>query len=378
MYMKRKVKSNGEAYYAYLIVYVDDLLSIDIKPNDAIRHIGEMFRIKDGSVGFPNMYLGANIRKWQAQNAAGEAVNCVAMGPNSYVKEAVRVVEERMKEFKLAFASRRYHKTPFTSSSYRPELDSSDFCEPSMIGFYQNLMGILRWACEIGRLDVLLEASLLSQYMVAPRRGHLAQALNIFAYLKAHDRSWMVFDPNKFDVEWTPMGNEVSPRERAEVMSRIYPDAKEVKPPGMPEPLGVPVQLTMFVDADHAGNQVTRRSHTGILIFANMAPIQWLSKRQNTVESSTFGSEFVALKTGVEIMEGIRYKLKMLGVPIDGETRILCDNQSVIKNGSFPESVLKKKHCSVAYHVYFNSTILYLKNRCHGCGSHELWSVYSA
>ena len=50
-------------------------------------------------------------------------------------------------------------------------------------------------------------------------------------------------------------------------------------------------------------------------------------------------------------MEGIRYKLKMLGVPIEGETRILCDNQSVIKNGSFPESVLKKKHCSVAYHV---------------------------
>ena len=351
MYMKRKIKSNGEAYYSYLIVYVDDLLSIDIDPDITIRQIGETFRIKEGSVGFPNMYLGANIRKWQAQNTAGEPVDCIAMGPNSYIKEAVRVVEARMKEYKLSFASKRYHNTPFTSSAYRPELDATEFCEPSLIGFYQNLMGILRWACEIGRLDVLLESSLLSQYMVAPREGHLAQALNIFAYLKAHDRSWMVFDPNKFDIEWSPMGNEVPPRERAEVMSRIYPDAKDVNPPGMPEPLGVSIQLTMFVDADHAGNQVTRRSHTGILIFGNMAPIQWYSKRQNTVESSTFGSEFVALRTAVELMEGIRYKLKMLGVPLEGETRVLCDNQSVIKNGSFPESVLKKKHCSVAYHV---------------------------
>ena len=41
----------------------------------------------------------------------------------------------------------------------------------------------------------------------------------------------------------------------------------------------------------------------------------------------------------------------MLGSPIDGDTRILCDNQSVIKNGSFPESVLKKKHCSITYHI---------------------------
>ena len=351
VYLKRKRKSNGDAYYAYLIVYVDDLLSIDVDPDATIRQIGETFRIKEGSVGFPDMYLGANIRKWKAQNVAGEDVDCVAMGPNSYIKEAVRVVEERMKEYGLSFASKRYHSTPFTSASYRPELDSTDFCEPSMIGFYQNLMGILRWACEIGRLDVLLEASLLSQYMVAPREGHLAQALNIFAYLKRHDRSWMVFDPNKFDIEWKPMGSEVSPKERAEIMSKIYPDCKDIDPPGMPEPLGVPIQLTMFVDADHAGNRVTRRSHTGIIVFGNMAPIQWLSKRQNTVESSTFGSEFVALRTAVEMMDGIRYKLKMFGVPLEGETRILCDNQSVIKNGSFPESVLKKKHCSVAYHV---------------------------
>ena len=63
------------------------------------------------------------------------------------------------------------------------------------------MVDILRWACEIGRLDMLLETALLSQYIVAPRMGHLRPTLNVFAYLKAHDRSWMVFDPCKFDVE---------------------------------------------------------------------------------------------------------------------------------------------------------------------------------
>jgi hypothetical protein len=50
------------------------------------------------------------------------------------------------------------------------------------------------------------------------------------------------------------------------------------------------------VDANHAGNVMTRRSHTGILIFVQKAQIMWYSKNQNTVESSTFGFELVALR----------------------------------------------------------------------------------
>ena len=53
----------------------------------------------------------------------------------------------------------------------------------------------------------------------------------------------------------------------------------------MPKPLGKSVDINAFVDADHAGNKVTRRSHTGVLIYCNMAPILWYSKKQNTIES---------------------------------------------------------------------------------------------
>ena len=69
----------------------------------------------------------------------------------------------------------------------------------------------------------------------------------------------------------------------------------------------------MNVDADHAGDKLTRRSRTGFLIYANMAPIVWNMRKQNTVESSTFGSEFVALKSSVETLRGVKYKLRMMG-----------------------------------------------------------------
>ena len=93
-----------------------------------------------------------------------------------------------------------------------------------------------------------------------------------------------------------------------------------------------------------------RRSHTGVLIFVNRAPILWFSKRQTTVETSTFGSEIIALRIAVELVEGLRYKLRMLGVSIDGPCDVFCDNNSVVLNTTRPESPLKKKHCSVAYH----------------------------
>ena len=105
----------------------------------------------------------------------------------------------------------------------------------------------------------------------------------------------------------------------------------------------------VFVDADHAGNKITRRSHSGIIIFCNMAPIDWFSKRQNTVETSTYTSEIIALRIAIEKVEASCYKLRMFGVPIAGPARIFCDNESGVKCTSNVEAKLKKKHASVSY-----------------------------
>ena len=119
----------------------------------------------------------------------------------------------------------------------------------------------------------------------------------------------------------------------------------------MPEPRGHPVIISAFVDANHAGNIVTRHLHTGIFIFVQNAPIIWFSKRQNTVEVAMFGSEFVALRAAKDMLVALRYKLRMFGVPIDGPANIFCDNNGVVKNTTIPESMLAKKHNAINYHA---------------------------
>jgi hypothetical protein len=86
------------------------------------------------------------------------------------------------------------------------------------------------------------------------------------------------------------------------------------------------------------------------LIFLNCALVSSLSKIQTTIETSVFGAEFVALKHVLETLRGLRYKLRMMEVPISGPSYIYGDNMSVIHNAQRPESTLKKKSNSICYH----------------------------
>ena len=126
---------------------------------------------------------------------------------------------------------------------------------------------------------------------------------------------------------------------------------KEELPPNAPPAHGNEVEINAFVDADHAGDKLTRRSHTGILIFLNSAPIIWYSKRQATIETSTFGSEVVALRTCLELTKELRYKLRMLGVPLAGPAVVWGDNKSVVNGASIPTNKLNKKHLGICYHA---------------------------
>jgi len=160
--------------------------------------------------------------------------------------------------------------------------------------------------------------------------------------LKKHENSTLVFD------DAVPFIDEQCFKKVN--WKEFYGDVTEAIPPNRPEPRGNKIKMTAFVDSDHAGNLATRRSQTGILIFLNKAPIVWYSKRQNTVESSTFGSEFIAMHVATEMIEALRYKLRMFGIPIDGPADVLCDNQSVVTNSSVPELQLSKKHNAICYH----------------------------
>ena len=259
------------------------------------------------------------------------------MSSSKYVKEAVRNVNNWLQDRGRELKKRAPSVLP---SDYRPELDATPYCGDDAAQYYMELIGMLRWAVELGRIDITCETSMMAAYSAAPREGHLDAVFHMFAYLGSHDRSRLVFDHtyveeyNEIDLDWTP----------------FYPDAKEAIPDRCPEPLGKPVQMTVFVDADHAGDLLTRRSRTGVLIYINRSPILWYSKKQNSIETSSFGSEFCALKTAMEMTIGLRHKLRMMGVPLDGPAHFRVDNMSVVHNSSRPESTLKKKSNAIAYH----------------------------
>ena len=231
------------------------------------------------------------------------------------------------------------------SDSFSPEMDGSAELGQSDHTFYQELIGVLRWATEIGRVDILLEVSLLSQYQAGPREGHMEQLLRIFAYLDANPKLTLYFDWRQPNIDRTKMQSS------CEDFKVYYRDAVEELPANMPKARGRDVTSHAWVDASHAANKKTRRSHTGFIIFVNNAPIIWHSRRQNTVEASTFGSEFIAMKACIEAITHLRYKLRMFGIPVADEgTHIFCDNEAVVKNSTKVESTLNKKHNSIAYH----------------------------
>ena len=118
----------------------------------------------------------------------------------------------------------------------------------------------------------------------------------------------------------------------------------------MPELRGQGFTMRAKVDADHASDTITRCSRTGFLVYLNCAPVYCWSKKQNSVESSSFGSEFIAMKQCCEHVHGLRYKLRMMGISCDDPTFIYRDNQPVLANTTVPDSMLKKKSQSIAYH----------------------------
>ncbi|KAI2492438.1 Reverse transcriptase (RNA-dependent DNA polymerase) [Fragilaria crotonensis] len=308
VWMKAATKADGTKFYSYVLAYVDDILCLDTNPKNVMDALSKVYKLKDGSVKAPDVYLGAEVKQFKI--------------PES---------DEPEDQVGHVFIQ-----------GYRPELDQTAELDAQRLNYYQGLVGVLRWICELGRVDILMPVSLMSRYLVSAREGHLQQLFHVFAYLKQYDRSTMVFDDTEPSYD---------PRRFAtQDWSKYYPDAKEAIPENMPEPRGKPVMMTCFVDADHAGCQLTRRSHTGVILYINRAPIIWYSKRQNTVESSTFGSEFIAMKIAVELIEGLRYKLRMMGVPVEDPCNVFCDNEAVAKNSTRPESTLKKKHQAIAYH----------------------------
>jgi hypothetical protein len=122
----------------------------------------------------------------------------------------------------------------------------------------------------------------------------------------------------------------------------IYAGAEGLIPDDNPIPLGKPVVMTTFVDANLYHDLVTGKSVSGILHLFNKTVIGWYSKKQGTVETTTYGLEFAAARTAMEQIIDLCIELRYLGVPIKGSTTMFGDNKSVVNSASVPYARLHK------------------------------------
>ena len=172
------LKSSCAAWQADLAATLQDLKFTSIQadpdvwiqsggthPKMTIVKLGKLHKLKPESVKEPGINLGAKIEKFQLPN--GKVF--WAMGSQAYVKNAVKVVDfllaEDHPEAKLMSTARN----PFPTG-YNPELVkiTPDLNKEIGLRFLQ-LVGILRWAVELGRIDIYAVLSQLSQHQALPR-----------------------------------------------------------------------------------------------------------------------------------------------------------------------------------------------------------------
>jgi hypothetical protein len=224
-----------------------------------------------------------------------------------------------------------------------PETDDTELLDEDGIQQYQSIIGSLQCAVSLGRLDVTTAVMTLSSFRALPRRGHLDRAKRVVSYLYRFK-----FAKIRFRTHEPDFSDLVVPE--YDWADAVYGKVKEDIPSDAPTPLGKPVVTVSYVDANLLHCLVTGRSVTGILHFLNGTPIDWYSKKMATVETATYGAEFVSARTCVEQLVDLRNTLRYLGVPLRERSFMFGDNESVVNSSVTPHAKLHKRHNALSFH----------------------------
>ena len=316
-------------HYEYIGVYVDDLLICSKHPQNIIDELsGPKHQFKLKGTGPITFHLGCDFFRDK------EGVLCYA--PRKYIE---KILDNYRRLFGVL---PRQVTSPLTKGDH-PELDTSELLDMEGIQIYQSLVGALQWVIQIGRFDVQTAVMTLSRFRAAPRKGHLDRIKRIHGYLSKMRHAVIRIRtemPDYSDI----------PTKEYDWKYTCYRGATEEIPHDTPRPLGKPVQTTHYFDANLYHDLISGRSVTGILHLFNKTPIDWYSKLQSTVETATFGSEYVAGRTCTEQVIDLRLTLRYLGVPIAGSSMVFGDNESMINTASVPYGKLHKRHNALSYH----------------------------
>jgi hypothetical protein len=314
-------------HYEYVCVYVDDLAVMMKRPQDFFTALKDRaYKLK--GVGEITYHLGGDFFR--------DPDGTLAWGAKTYVK---RIIEQS----KSIFGSLpKEYKTPIDKDDH-PELDLSAELPHAKIRDYQSLIGAFQWAVALGRYDIQCSVMTMGRFRTAPRVGHLQRLERIAGFLRKYPDGAIRF---RTDIpDYSALDHVTYDWEYS-----VYGGSQEELPNNMPPPRGKPVRTTTFEDANLLHDLTTGRSCTGILHLANQTPVAWFCKLQKTVETATYGSEFVAARLAAEQIMDLRYTLRMLGAPLDGKAYMFGDNQSVITSSTIPHSSLNKRHNALSYH----------------------------
>ena len=136
-----------------------------------------------------------------------------------------------------------------------------------------------------------------------------------------------------------------------------YGHVHEIIPEDIRDPLGKAVTSTTTDDANLNHCLATERSLTGCLHIVSHTLLDSYSERQATVETATYGSEFVASKTATEQIIDLKHTLRYLGVPIRTKSYLFGDNRSLVTSSTLPHSKLDKRHNILTYHRVRDATV---------------------
>ena len=314
--------------YEYVAVYVDDLCIAMKDPAGFIKELKQVHKYKIKGDGPIEYHLGCDYER-----APTGEMTC---SPRKYIEKSLDAFDKMFGHLPREYSS------PLEKNDH-PEIDESPELDTIGIKKYQSLIGTLQWLVSLGRFDIATAVMTMSRFRAAPRQGHLDRLMRIFGYVKKFRHAklrFLVDAPDYSDL----------PDQDHDWMYTVYGKVKEIVPSHFPAPKGKDVVLSTYVDANLYHDLVTGRSVTGILHLINKTPFDWFTKRQSTVETATYGSEFVAARIGVDQIIDIRDTLRCFGVPIRHKTIMFGDNQSVITSSTLPHSKLSKRHNALSYH----------------------------
>ena len=141
-----------------------------------MKALEDFYCLKDGYEK-PKRYLGADVVEWRFSEEVDKPR--WSLSSSQYVKEAIKNVELELAKSNLRLPSNASTPMPL---KYRPELDTSPLLTDEAVNYYKSQISILRWAVELGRIDIYIDTALLSQHLVHPRQGHLGAVYHIYIY----------------------------------------------------------------------------------------------------------------------------------------------------------------------------------------------------